>query len=109
MARGRGGIAPVIGSGTVGVVAGLIVGSLASQGADRAWLESIGTLAAAVVAAGAAVSALVIARSDRLNADRHAGLDRQHANLLSVLADTEVGDGIAQPQPACASYADSLP
>lgn len=89
-----------VGVGTGGLLLGLLIGTLLARGADPVWLESIGTLAAAVVAAGAAVSALHIARRDRENATAQAQTDRQHATAqahadrqhgtrLSVIAELE--------------------
>lgn len=77
-----------VGGGLVGLVVGLVLGAIALRGADPTWLESVGTLAAALVAAAAAVSALLIAGRDRENANRQARKDRQHAALLSVITDT---------------------
>lgn len=78
-----------LGALVAGLVAGLLIATIVLRTTDPVWLQSMGTLAAALVAAAAAFSALVIAGKDRRSAATQAHDDRQHATKLATLSYTE--------------------
>jgi hypothetical protein len=72
----------------LGFCFGAVAGALWITRLDKGWVESVGTLAAAVVSALAAVAAITIATQDRRNVAHQAAQDRTQTLVLSEIDQT---------------------
>jgi hypothetical protein len=78
----------IMAAAIVGFCVGVGAGPLWITRLDQGWVESVGTLAAAMVSAFAAVAAITIATQDRRNVAHQSAQDRTQTLVLSEIDQT---------------------